>query len=317
MQQATVNLFADMKAQPASIQPGLVPATASTDTAPPTSAFTYPANGGTVPAGAVIPIQGTATDTGGGVVGGVEVSVDGGTKWFNATGRTNWQYDWVTPATGTATIKSRAVDDIGNIQGTPTEMTVTIVTGCPSCSLWDNDSGPGHPIPARLPGQYGRLEIQGDHGRNHHRHPLLQGPPEHRDAHRKPMDHHGQLLASAPFTNETASGWQQVNFPAPVNIAANTTYVASYPQHIRVLFSDKALLHHAIHKRSTHSRSQTARKAETAYTRTARQTPSQPAVTKPVTTGSMSFSRPRTASGTTQRSRPSNPSPTPGPSRPA
>ncbi|MFF5109281.1 ice-binding family protein [Streptosporangium sp. NPDC000509] len=38
----------------------------------------------------------------------------------------------------------------------------------------------------------------------------------------------GQLLASATFTNETASGWQQVNFPAPVNIAANTTYIASY-----------------------------------------------------------------------------------------
>ncbi|MBB2911620.1 hypothetical protein FHS43_002893 [Streptosporangium becharense] len=38
----------------------------------------------------------------------------------------------------------------------------------------------------------------------------------------------GQLLAEADFTNETASGWQQVNFPAPVNVTANTTYVASY-----------------------------------------------------------------------------------------
>ncbi|MFI6796252.1 ice-binding family protein [Streptosporangium canum] len=38
----------------------------------------------------------------------------------------------------------------------------------------------------------------------------------------------GQLLASAAFTNETASGWQQVNFPTPVSINADTTYVASY-----------------------------------------------------------------------------------------
>ncbi len=38
----------------------------------------------------------------------------------------------------------------------------------------------------------------------------------------------GQLLATGTFTNETASGWQQLNFPAPVAIAANTTYVASY-----------------------------------------------------------------------------------------
>jgi Domain of unknown function (DUF4082)/Putative Ig domain len=38
----------------------------------------------------------------------------------------------------------------------------------------------------------------------------------------------GQLLASATFTNETASGWQQVNFSMPVAISANTTYIASY-----------------------------------------------------------------------------------------
>jgi hypothetical protein len=38
----------------------------------------------------------------------------------------------------------------------------------------------------------------------------------------------GTLLASATFTNETASGWQQVSFSSPVIIAANTTYLASY-----------------------------------------------------------------------------------------
>ena len=38
----------------------------------------------------------------------------------------------------------------------------------------------------------------------------------------------GTLIASATFLNETASGWQQVNFPTPVAITANTVYVASY-----------------------------------------------------------------------------------------
>src|SRR5262249_37669241 len=38
----------------------------------------------------------------------------------------------------------------------------------------------------------------------------------------------GTALASATFTGETASGWQQVNFASPVSISANTTYVASY-----------------------------------------------------------------------------------------
>jgi hypothetical protein len=38
----------------------------------------------------------------------------------------------------------------------------------------------------------------------------------------------GTLLASAPSSNETASGWQTVSLSAPVSITAGTTYVASY-----------------------------------------------------------------------------------------
>jgi hypothetical protein len=38
----------------------------------------------------------------------------------------------------------------------------------------------------------------------------------------------GTLLATANFTNETASGWQQVNFATPVTVSAGTTYIASY-----------------------------------------------------------------------------------------
>jgi len=38
----------------------------------------------------------------------------------------------------------------------------------------------------------------------------------------------GTMLASATFTGETASGWQQVSFSTPVAITANTVYVVSY-----------------------------------------------------------------------------------------
>ena len=38
----------------------------------------------------------------------------------------------------------------------------------------------------------------------------------------------GVLLATATFAGETSSGWQQANFAAPVPIAAETVYVASY-----------------------------------------------------------------------------------------
>ena len=38
----------------------------------------------------------------------------------------------------------------------------------------------------------------------------------------------GALLGQAAFTGETASGWQQMSFPAAVPITANTTYVAAF-----------------------------------------------------------------------------------------
>jgi hypothetical protein len=41
-------------------------------------------------------------------------------------------------------------------------------------------------------------------------------------------DQSGIPLAIATFTDETDSGWQQVNFHAPVPVNANTNYIASY-----------------------------------------------------------------------------------------
>lgn len=38
----------------------------------------------------------------------------------------------------------------------------------------------------------------------------------------------GTLLATGTFTNETASGWQELRFATPVAVSADTTYVASY-----------------------------------------------------------------------------------------
>lgn len=38
----------------------------------------------------------------------------------------------------------------------------------------------------------------------------------------------GTLITNAVFSNETASGWQEVTFATPVDVTANTTYVASY-----------------------------------------------------------------------------------------
>jgi hypothetical protein len=76
IQQATINLFADMGAQPGSIMSGMIRAIASTDTLGPISIITSPTPGMALQAGAAVTIRGTSQDRGGGVVAVVEVSVD-------------------------------------------------------------------------------------------------------------------------------------------------------------------------------------------------------------------------------------------------
>ena len=125
VQQAMVNLFADMKVQPANLQSNLASATASTDTTPPTSTITSPAPGTTVTAGSQVTVSGTAQDFGGGVVGGVEVSVDGGASWHPAVGRENWSYVFTAATSGTLNALSRAVDDSGNLEVASPYPTIT------------------------------------------------------------------------------------------------------------------------------------------------------------------------------------------------
>lgn len=117
LQQATVNLFADMGVQPANLQADLVVAVASSDRARPASKIVSPAPGAMLPPGEVV-ISGTAADTGGGVVAGVEVSTDEGRTWHPASGTTNWTYRWV-PARDRVTtmaILTRATDDSLNTE---------------------------------------------------------------------------------------------------------------------------------------------------------------------------------------------------------
>jgi hypothetical protein len=125
IKQATVNLFADMGVQPETPQPGLIPASMSTDLTPPVSAVTFPANGQSFPLATSINISGTATDVGG-LVAGVEVSVDGGVTWQQVTGRGSWTFAWTPASAGTSTIMSRAVDDSGNREAPSGGVTVTI-----------------------------------------------------------------------------------------------------------------------------------------------------------------------------------------------
>ena len=224
MQQATVNLFADMATQPFALISGLTAAAASTDTTAPTSTITSPAGGTSVGDGGRITISGTASDAGG-VVAGVEVSTDGGTTWHPASGTTSWSYSWVAHGSPSTTVRSRAVDDSGNLE-TPTAG-ISLNVGC-TCSIWGttatpalSDSGSATAVEV---GVKFKSDVSG----------TVTGIRFYKSS-RNTGTHVGNLwtasgtkLASATFTNETASGWQTVTFGSPVAINANTTYVASY-----------------------------------------------------------------------------------------
>jgi len=233
MRQATVNLFADMGVQPATLQMGLVPATASTDTTPPRSTITSPAPGTTVTAGSQVTVTGTAQDFGGGVVGGVEVSVDGGATWHPAVGRENWTYVFTPANSGTLSLQSRAVDDSGNLEvpspgsGVAINSVPQVPQSCP-CTMW-----PATAVPTVADaGPYSSLELgvrfRADSSGYITSIRFYKSAANTGTHVGNLWSSSGALLTSATFTGETASGWQQVNFSSPVAITANTVYVASY-----------------------------------------------------------------------------------------
>ena len=124
IQQATVNLFADMGVQPQTLQADLTPASASTDEQPPTSTVLVPFDSATLHLETLV-INGTAQDTDG-QVAAVEVSVDNGLSWHPASGCEDWSYEWLPTQPGVFTIKSRAVDDSGNLEHPRQGVTVTV-----------------------------------------------------------------------------------------------------------------------------------------------------------------------------------------------
>jgi large repetitive protein len=230
MQQATLNLLADMGAQPATPQAGLVTSTALDDASPPVSAISVPAAGASVSQGVPVTIQGTASDLGG-TVALVEVSVDGGVTWGAATGTTNWSYTWTPAARGNAVLVSRAVDDSANVEIAAGDVPVTIdapaADACP-CSIWSASTVPAVPDggadnPVELGVKF-RSDVTGYvTGVRFYKSAANAGP------------HTGNLwtiggtrLATVTFANESASGWQTAYFGTPVQIQANTTYVVSY-----------------------------------------------------------------------------------------
>ena len=223
MQQAQINLLADMGAQPTTRDPALTAATASTDTTGPTVAVTTPAGGATVSQGSSVTVSGTAADTGGGVVAGVEVSTDGGTSWHPAQGKQNWSYSYIQKGLATAAVKVRAVDDSANIGTTTTQNLVLdgpySAFGQTVPAIKDTGDGGSYELGMRFtPSAEGFITgvrfFKSEANTGTHTGSLW-GPA-------------GERLATTTFTSETASGWQEALFSQPVAVTPGQKYTVSY-----------------------------------------------------------------------------------------
>jgi hypothetical protein len=235
MQQATLNLLVDMGVTPSTIQSDLILSASSHETTPPISTISAPVNGSSRPANVSLNITGTASDASG--VFRVEVSVDGGNTWEQATGTTNWSFTYNPVANGPLTILSRAIDNAGNAESIGTvpssnavSITLTGTVGffCP-CKIFPNSTFPvitnqqdnttgivvGTRFRASVDGTISAMRFYKGAGNTGTHIGQL-------------WTTSGTLLGEATYTNETTFGWQQVSLPAPVPITAGTDYIVSY-----------------------------------------------------------------------------------------
>ena len=162
--------------------------------------------------GTQVTITGTASDTGGGVVAGVEVSTDGGT---HLASRRPARRAGPTPGSRTArpstTIKvardrRQRQPRAPRAPARPSTSTARARSGATTSRRRHADAGDPSSVEVGV-------KFTSDKLRHGHRHALLQGRGQHRHPHRQPVDARtGTRLAQATFTGETASGWQTVTF---------------------------------------------------------------------------------------------------------
>ncbi|MBC7402310.1 MAG: DUF4082 domain-containing protein [Microbacteriaceae bacterium] len=223
MQQAQVNLLADMGAQPLTLVAPLVAATASVDTTPPTVTVSAPVTGTAIANGTPVTITGTASDVGG-VIAGVNISLDNGTTWHPAVGTSSWSYAYIQHGIGGQKVLIRAVDDSANYSATPASVTYTIggpysVFGAEVPKAADY----GDPSAAELGLRFTPTTSGFISGVRFYKSTANTGVHVG-----SVWSSAGVRLATVNFANETASGWQSARFAIPVAVQAATTYTVSY-----------------------------------------------------------------------------------------
>ncbi|NUS65539.1 MAG: DUF4082 domain-containing protein, partial [Saccharothrix sp.] len=222
MQQAQVNLLADMGAQPTTLMTGINAATKSTDTAGPTVTINTPAAGQAQKNGDVVTLTGTASDAAGRVAG-VEVSNDNGATWKSASGTTSWTATVIQRGRGNTPILVRAIDDSANI-GTPASRSFSV--SCP-CSIYGNVTPPTPDTDDNVGVELGlRFTPTVDGFATGVR--FYKGAGNTGTHVGSLWSSAGQRLAQVTFANETATGWQTAQFASSVPLIAGQDYTVSY-----------------------------------------------------------------------------------------
>ena len=238
MQQAQVNVLADMGVQPTTLMSGLSAASKSADVTAPTVTISSPAAGTAIANGTRVTVSGSASDPSGsgvaGVVAGVEYSLDGGTSWHPAQGTSSWSFTYTQHGSGTVPVQVRAVDDSANI-GTAVSRSFAVACPCsifgatPLPTTWTSVTGPSAPADTSDGSavELGlRFTPQSDGFISGVR--FYKGTGNTGTHVGSLWDSSGQRLGSVTFANETATGWQQATFGAGIPVSAGQTYTVSY-----------------------------------------------------------------------------------------
>ncbi|MFD3002783.1 Ig-like domain-containing protein, partial [Pontibacter toksunensis] len=191
----------------------------------PVVSITAPADNAVYEAPASITITASASD-GDGTIAKVEFYQGNILLGVDSNGGDGWSYGWSNVAAGTYSLTARATDNQGAV-ATSAARTVKVTAVCP-CTVFKPGDAPGGNLYYDNQGiQLGMKFRSTESG-------YITGVRFYKQSGNSGT-HIGQLhsstgtlLAQATFTNETASGWQQVLFSSPVAISANTTYVVSY-----------------------------------------------------------------------------------------
>ena len=190
----------------------------------PTVTLTSPANGASYRAPGTCSLAANVTANGHSIT---KVQFYSGATLLGEDASAPYSLIWSNVSTGSYGLTARAVYDAGSTVAS-SSVGITVASATAVATLWPSTSAPGvmdnGPDSAVELGVKFRSDVAGS----------ITGIRFYKATANTGIHvgnlwtSTGTLVATATFTGETASGWQQVNFATPVAISASTIYVASY-----------------------------------------------------------------------------------------